>query len=114
MKASMDRKISDYKTYLTEEIVGTLETDIEMPKACGPYRAIYKLKANKYFATMKLTNSFFVEDRTIEAVKRWIKDWRLDLRATGKAENKLLAERGFVCKNAIVKTKKGVRVWRFK
>ena len=114
MKASIDKKVSDYKTYLTEEIVGMLETDVKMPKVCGPYRAIYKVKANEHFATMKVTNSFFVEDRTVEAVKRWIKDWRLDLRATGKAEDKRLAERGFVCKNAIVKTKKGVRVWRFK
>ena len=114
MKASIDKKISDYKTYLTEEIVGMLETNIKMPKICGPYRAIYKVKANEHFATMKVTNSFFVEDRTVEAVKRWIKDWRLDLRATGKAENKTLAERGFVCKNAIVKKTKGVRVWRFK
>ena len=114
MKASMDKKISDYKTYLTEEIVGMLETNIKMPKICGPYRAIYKVKANEHFATMKVTNSFFVEDRTVEAVKRWIKDWRLDLRATGKTEDKLLADRGFVCKNAIVKKTKGVRVWRFK
>ena len=114
MKASMDMKISDYKTYLTEEIVGMLETNIKMPKICGPYRAIYKVKANEHFATMKVTNSFFVEDRTVEAVKRWIKDWRLNLRATGKTEDELLADRGFVCKNAIVKKTKGVRVWRFK
>ena len=114
MKASIDKKVSDYKTYLTEEIVGMLETNIAMPKVCGPYRAIYKVKANEHFATMKVTNSFFVEDRTVEAVKRWIKDWRLNLRATGKTEDELLAERGFVCKNAIVKTTKGVRIWRFK
>ena len=114
MKASIDKKISDYKTYLTEEIVGMLETNIIMPKICGPYRAIYKVKANEHFATMKITNSFFVEDRTVEAVKRWIKDWRLNLRATGKTEDELLADRGFVCKNAIVKKTKGVRVWRFK
>ena len=114
MKASIDKKISDYKTYLTEEIVGMLETNIKMPKICGPYRAIYKVKANEHFATMKVTNSFFVEDRTVEAVKRWIKDWRLNLRATGKTEDELLADRGFVCKIAIVKKTKGVRVWRFK
>ena len=114
MKASIDKKVSDYKTYLTEEIVGMLETDVKMPKVCGPYRAIYKVKANEHFATMKVTNSFFVEDRTVEAVKRWIKDWRLNLRATGKTEDELLADRGFVCKNAVVKKTKGVRIWRFK
>ena len=110
-----DIKISDDQTYLTEKIVGVVESGIEMPAVCGGHhRAIYKLKAHKHFARMKISNSFFVKDRTIEAVKRWIKDWRRDLRATGEAKNELLADRGFLCKNATVDKVTGVRVWRFK
>ena len=47
---------------------------------------------------MKVGQSFSVESRSVEAVKRWSKDWRRDLRATGKKANIKLAKRGFITK----------------
>ena len=97
------------------QIVGELNDDIEMPtinQGRGP-QALYKAKAKTFFKTMKIGQSFTVENRSVEAVKRWSKDWRRDLRATGKKSAKKLAERGFITKHEIVNKTNGVRVWRY-
>ena len=96
------------------QIVGELTSKVEMPVAGqrGPL-AIYKAKAKTFFTTMKVGQSFSVENRSVEAVKRWSKDWRRDLRATGKASNVKLADRGFITKHEIVNQTNGVRVWRY-
>ena len=96
------------------QIVGELTSKVEMPVAGqrGPL-AIYKAKAKTFFTTMKVGQSFSVENRSVEAVKRWSKDWRRDLRATGKKSAKKLAERGFITKHEIVNKTSGVRVWRY-
>ena len=96
------------------EIVGELTSEVEMPVAGqrGPL-AIYKAKAKTFFATMKVGQSFSVENRSVEAVKRWSKDWRRDLRATGKKKDTILADRGFITKHEIVGKTQGVRVWRY-
>ena len=97
------------------QIVGELSSRIEMPKVNlgrGP-QALYKAKARTFFKTMKVGQSFSVENRTVEAVKRWSKDWRRDLRATCKKSAKKLAERGFITKHEIVNKTNGVRVWRY-
>ena len=96
------------------QIVGELTSKVEMPVAGqrGPL-AIYKAKAKTFFTTMKVGQSFSVENRTVEAVKRWSKDWRRDLRATGKKKDAILADRGFITKHEIVGKTQGVRVWRY-
>ena len=96
------------------QIVGELTSKVEMPIASqrGPL-AIYKAKAKTFFATMKVGQSFSVENRSVEAVKRWSKDWRRDLRATGKKKDTILADRGFITKHEIVGKTQGVRVWRY-
>ena len=97
------------------QIVGELNDDIEMPtinQGRGP-QALYKAKAKTFFKTMKIGQSFTVENRSVEAVKRWSKDWRRDLRATGKKSAKKLAERGFITKHEIVNKTSGARVWRY-
>ena len=96
------------------QIVGELTSKVEMPAAGqrGPL-AIYKAKAKTFFTTMKVGQSFSVENRSVEAVKKWAKDWRRDLRATGKKSAKKLAERGFITKHEIVNKTSGVRVWRY-
>ena len=97
------------------QIVGELSSKIEMPKTNigrGP-QALYKAKAKKFFETMKVGQSFSVESRSVEAVKRWSKDWRRDLRTTGKKANIKLAKRGFITKHEIVNKTNGVRVWRY-
>ena len=103
-------------SYLRQDPVGELETNIEMPRhgSYGSRRVAYKLKANNYFTNMNKGDSFFVSSRTVEAVKKWAKDWRRELRATGKSTNEKLAERGFLCKDAEHNSQIGVRVWRFK
>ena len=108
--------------YLAQDPVGEIETTVDMPNLGLPGRSkiAYKVKANDHFASMKVDESFFVKDRTVEAVKRWVKDWRRDLRATGKTADEKLSLRGFLCKHAIghakgnKKGELGVRVWRFK
>ena len=96
------------------QIVGELTSKVEMPIAgCRGPLAIYKAKAKTFFETMKVGQSFSVENRTVEAVKRWSKDWRRDLRATGKKSAKKLAERGFITKHETVNKTNGVRVWRY-
>jgi len=97
------------------QIVGELSNKIEMPKinlGRGP-QALYKAKARTFFETMKVGQSFSVENRTVEAVKRWSKDWRRDLKATGKKTYIKLAKRGFITQHEIVNNTKGVRVWRY-
>jgi len=97
------------------QIVGELTNQIEMPTVnLGKgVQKIYKTKAIKFFGTMKVGQSFSVENRSVEAVKRWSKDWRRDLRATGKKKDITLAERGFITKHEIVGKTQGVRVWRY-
>ena len=100
---------------MSTQIVGELSDKIEIPSVNvgrGP-EALYKAKAKKFFETMKIGESFSVESRTVEAVKRWSKDWRRDLRATGKKSDENLAERGFITKHEIVNKTNGVRVWRY-
>ena len=97
------------------QIVSDLTSQVEMPKVNlgrGVQR-IYKTKAKKLFETMNVGQSFSVENRTVEAVKRWSKDWRRDLRATGKKKDLILAERGFITKHEIIGKTQGVRVWRY-
>ena len=97
------------------QIVSDLTSQVEIPKmnlGRGP-QALYKAKARKFFNTMKVGQSFSVENRSVEAVKRWSKDWRRDLRATGKKKNAILADRGFITKHEIVGKTQGVRVWRY-
>ena len=96
------------------QIVGELTSKVEMPVAGqrGPL-AIYKAKAKTFFATMKVGQSFSVENRSVEAVKRWSKDWRRDLRATGKKKDAILADRGFITKYEVIGKTQGVRVWRY-
>ena len=97
------------------QIVGELSNKMDMPRinlGRGP-QALYKAKAVKFFETMTVGQSFPVEDRTTEAVKRWTKDWRRDLRATGKKSNDNMAKRGFVVLHEIVNKTNGVRVWRY-
>jgi len=96
------------------QIVGELTSKVEMPVAGqrGPL-AIYKAKAKTFFETMKVGQSFSVENRTVEAVKRWSKDWRRDLRATGKKKDAILADRGFITKYEVIGKTQGVRVWRY-
>ena len=97
------------------QIVGELSSKVEMPKMNlgRGIQKIYKTKARKFFETMKVGQSFSVENRSVEAVKRWSKDWRRDLRATGKKSAKKLAERGFITKHETVNKTSGVRVWRY-
>ena len=100
---------------MSTQIVGELSDKIEIPSVNvgrGP-EALYKAKAKKFFETMKIGESFSVESRTVEAVKRWAKDWRRDLRATGKKSDENLAERGFITNHDIVNKTNGVRVWRY-
>ena len=55
------------------QIVGELNNKVKMPSmnlGRGIQR-IYKTKARKFFETMKIGQSFTVENRTVEAVKRW-------------------------------------------
>ena len=97
------------------QIVGELNSDVKMPtinQGRGP-QALYKVKARTFFGNMKIGQSFTVENRTVEAVKRWSKDWRRDLRTTGKKSHAKLAERGFVTQHEIVNKTNGVRVWRY-
>ena len=96
------------------QIVGELTSKVEMPVAGqrGPL-AIYKAKAKTFFTTMKVGQSFSVENRSVEAVKRWSKDWRRDLRATGKKSSIKLAKRGFITKYEEIGKTQGVRVWRY-
>ena len=96
------------------QIVGELTSRVDMPIAgCRGPLAIYKAKAKTFFETMKIGQSFSVESRSVEAVKKWSKDWRRDLRATGKKSAKKLAERGFITKHEIINKTSGVRVWRY-
>ena len=97
------------------QIVSDLTNQVEMPKinlGRGVQR-IYKTKAKKLFETMNVGQSFSVENRTVEAVKRWSKDWRRDLRATGKKKDATLANRGFITKYEVIGKTQGVRVWRY-
>ena len=97
------------------QIVGELSDKVKIPRinlGRGP-QALYKAKAKKFFRTMKIGQSFSVGNRSVEAVKRWSKDWRRDLRATGKKSAKKLAERGFITKHETVNKTNGVRVWRY-
>ena len=83
------------------QIVGELSNKVKIPNinlGRGP-QALYKAKAKTFFKTMKIGQSFTVENRSVEAVKKWSKDWRRDLRATGKNSAKKLAERGFITKH---------------
>ena len=98
------------------QIVGELSSKVSIPNVNlgrGP-QALYKTKAKKFFETMKIEQSFSVENRSVEAVKKWAKDWRKDLRATGKKSAINLCNRGFLTKHEIVNNTNGVRVWRFK
>ena len=96
------------------QIVGELTSKVEMPTAgCRGPLAIYKTKAKTFFATMKVGQSFSVENRTVEAVKKWSKDWRRDLRATRKKKDATLANRGFITKYEVIGKIQGVRVWRY-
>ena len=100
---------------MSVQIVGELSNKIKMPSVNlgrGP-QALYKTKAKKFFETMKIGQSFSVESRSVEAVKRWSKDWRRDLRATGKKKDAILANRGFITKYEIIGKTQGVRVWRY-
>ena len=97
------------------QIVSDLTSKVEIPtiNLGRGIQRIYKAKAKKFFETMKVGQSFSVENRTVEAVKRWSKDWRRDLRTTGKKSHTKLAERGFITQHEIVNNTKGVRVWRY-
>ena len=97
------------------QIVSELSSKIEMPKMNlgRGIQKIYKTKARKFFETMKVGQSFSVENRSVEALKRWSKDWRRDLRATGKKKDATLADRGFITKHEIVNKTSGVRIWRY-
>ena len=96
------------------QIVGELTSKVEIPVTGqrGPL-AIYKAKAKTFFAIMKVGQSFSVENRSVEAVKKWAKDWRRDLRATGKKKDAILADRGFITKYEVIGKVQGVRVWRY-
>ena len=97
------------------QIVGELSDEVKIPEVNlgrGP-QALYKTKAKKFFETMTIGQSFSVKSRSVEAVKKWAKDWRRDLRATGKKKNETLANRGFITKYEIVGKTQGVRVWRY-
>jgi len=97
------------------QIVGELSSNVKMPTmnlGRGP-QALYKAKAKTFFETMKIGQSFTVENRTVEAVKRWAKDWRRDLRANGKKSSNKLAQRGFITQHETVNKTNGVRVWRY-
>jgi|TARA_Y100000310_G_scaffold159116_1_gene158639 hypothetical protein len=97
------------------QIVGELSDEVKLPEVNlgrGP-QALYKTKAKKFFETMKIGQSFSVKSRSVEAVKKWAKDWRRDLRATGEKKNETLANRGFITKYEIVGKTRGVRVWRY-
>ena len=97
------------------QIVSELSDEVKIPEVNlgrGP-QALYKTKAKKFFETMKIGQSFSVRNRSVEAVKRWSKDWRRDLRATGKKKDAILADRGFITKHEIVGKTQGVRVWRY-
>jgi hypothetical protein len=97
------------------QIVSELSSKIDMPtiNLGRGVQKIYKAKARKFFETMKVGQSFSVANRSVEAVKRWSKDWRRDLRATGKKKDATLADRGFITKHEIVRKTQGVRVWRY-
>jgi len=96
------------------QIVGELTSKVEIPAAgCRGPLALYKTKAKTFFATMKVGQSFSVENRSVEAVKKWAKDWRRDLRATGKKKDATLANRGFITKYEVIGKTQGVRVWRY-
>ena len=97
------------------QIVGELNSKVKMPSMNlgRGIQQIYKTKARNFLKPMKVGQSFTVENRSVEAVKRWSKDWRRDLRATGKKSAKKLAERGFITKHEIVNKTSGVRVWRY-
>ena len=97
------------------QIVSELSSKIDMPtiNLGRGVQKIYKAKARKFFETMKVGQSFSVANRSVEAVKRWSKDWRRDLRATGKKKDATLADRGFITKHEIVGKTQGVRVWRY-
>ena len=97
------------------QIVGDLTSQVEIPTVNlgRGIQKIYKTKARKFFETMKVGQSFSVENRTVEAVKRWSKDWRRDLRATGKKKDSTLANRGFITKYEVIGKTQGVRVWRY-
>ena len=97
------------------QIVSELSDEVKIPEVNlgrGP-QALNKTKAKKFFETMKIGQSFSVRNRSVEAVKRWSKDWRRDLRATGKKKDAILADRGFITKHEIVGKTQGVRVWRY-
>ena len=97
------------------QIVSELTSKVAIPTVNlgRGIQKIYKTKARKLFETMKVGQSFSVESRSVEAVKRWSKDWRRDLRATGKKKDATLADRGFITKHEIVGKTQGVRVWRY-
>ena len=97
------------------QIVSELTSKVAIPTVNlgRGIQKIYKTKARNFFGTMKIGQSFTVENRSVEAVKRWSKDWRRDLRATGKKSAKKLAERGFITKHETVNKTNGVRVWRY-
>ena len=97
------------------QIVSDLNNNIALPTinlGRGP-TALYKIKAKNHFKTMKIGESFTIENRTVEAIKRWTKDWRKDLRVTGKKSNEKLAKRGFITQHEIVNKTNGVRIWRY-
>ena len=97
------------------QIVGELSSNVKMPTinlGRGP-QALYKAKAKTFFETMKIGQSFTVENRTVVAVKRWAKDWRRDLRANGKKSSNKLAQRGFITQHETVNKTNGVRIWRY-
>tara|TARA_Y100000310_G_scaffold180149_1_gene180057 strand:+ start:437 stop:748 length:312 start_codon:yes stop_codon:yes gene_type:complete len=98
------------------QIVSELTSKVSIPlNTLGRgIKRTYKEKAKKFFETMKIEQSFSVENRSVEAVKKWAKDWRKDLRATGKKSAINLCNRGFLTKHEIVNNTNGVRVWRFK
>ena len=98
------------------QIVGDLTSKVSMPTInLGKEAAmVYKTKAQKWFETMRVGQSFTVEARTVEGVKRWAKDWRRELRATGRKSSIKLADRGFVTKHEVINKTNGCRVWRFK
>ena len=97
------------------QIVSDLTNKVEMPtiNLGRGIQKIYKTKARKLFETMKVGQSFSIANRSVEAVKRWSKDWRRDLRATGKKKDATLADRGFITKYEIVGKTQGVRIWRY-
>ena len=97
------------------QIVSELTSKVAIPTVNlgRGIQKIYKTKARNFFRIMKVGQSFTVENRSVEAVKRWSKDWRRDLRATGKKKDSILADRGFITKHEIVDKTQGVRVWRY-